>query len=109
MQLTSDRRQRDVHDRAVQADNEQAHAANAQDEQATPTAQFGQADHLARSGSCPEYLRSRNYLSRATKGPPTLFPGPQPRQGDVGHGLPPAPAAIPLRGSWSWPAPTWGI
>jgi hypothetical protein len=62
MQLASDRRQRDVHDRAVQADNEQAQAANAQHEQATPADQFRQADHLARSGPCPEYLRSCNYL-----------------------------------------------
>jgi len=26
------------------------------------------------------------------------LPGPQPPQGDVGHGLPPAPAAIPYAG-----------
>jgi hypothetical protein len=42
VQLTSDGRQRDVHDRAVEADDEQAQAADGQDEQSAPAAEFGQ-------------------------------------------------------------------
>src|SRR5579875_2722861 len=41
-QLTPDRRQRDVHDRAVQADDEQAQAADAEHEQAALAAEFRQ-------------------------------------------------------------------
>jgi hypothetical protein len=42
VQLTSDGRQRDVHDRAVEADDEQAQAADGQDEQSALAAEFGQ-------------------------------------------------------------------
>jgi hypothetical protein len=57
MKLTSDRGQRDVHDRAVQADNEQAHAADAQHQQAALAAQFWHGGSPRWRGTTPGYLR----------------------------------------------------
>jgi hypothetical protein len=56
LQLLADGRQRHVHDRRVQADDEQAQAADGQHQVPAPLAQPGHYDHLRNNVTASNYL-----------------------------------------------------